>query len=319
MTDNTAFQKALEKGKPILIDGGLATELEAQGHDIGTDLWSAALLRTNPGAIVAAHRAYLDAGADCLISASYQASEHGFRTLGLTTEIANELIAGSVALASQARDEFMRDNPNSSRRVLIAASVGPYGATLHDGSEYTGDYGISTEALKHFHAPRLRLLDDSNPDVLACETIPSLDEARVLCELLQDVSHPAWISFSCRDSLHLSDGSPIRQVAALFNDHPNVLAIGVNCTAPQFVTSLIQQVRDAAPEKAIIAYPNSGEDYDANTKSWSGTVTPIECADAAKEWIRAGAQLIGGCCRMGPPHIAAMAGVLGAPHSGGCG
>ena len=310
MIENSQFQEALASGKPILIDGGLATELEAKGHDIGTNLWSAALLHSQPHAIVAAHRAYLDAGAQCIISASYQASRHGLMTLGLTESSADDLIATSITLAIQARDEFLRDNPHTSRRVFVAASVGPYGATLHDGSEYTGDYGISIEALSGFHAPRLRSLDDGNPDVLACETIPSMDEARVLLELLQDVSRPAWISFSCRDDNHLSDGTPIRQVAALFDDHPRVLAIGVNCTAPQFVTSLIRQIGEAAPDKVIIAYPNSGEIYEAKNNSWSGTVTPMECADAAIEWVKAGAQLVGGCCRMGPSHISAMAEVL---------
>ena len=304
------FIEALADDRPILLDGGLATELEAQGHDIDTDLWSAALLRENPAAIVSAHRAFLDAGADCLISASYQASRQGFTSLGVDEMHADALIASATSLAKQARDEFLADNPQASRTIIVAASVGPYGATLHDGSEYTGDYGVSEAMLHDFHAPRLRLLDESEPDVLACETIPSLDEAQVLGDLLEHARHPAWISFSCRDAVHINDGTPVRRVARRFRNHPRVRAIGVNCTAPQYVTSLIGEIRAAAPDKAVIVYPNSGETYHAAGNSWSGTVTPIDCANAAAEWRAADAKLIGGCCRMGPSHIAAMAGVL---------
>jgi homocysteine S-methyltransferase len=311
MQNKANFEDSIAQGLPILLDGGLATELEAQGYEIGTELWSAALLQSDPQAIVSAHRAYLDAGARCLISASYQASLEGFVSLGLSENAANELIASSINLANQARDDFIQNNPHAAGPIFVAASVGPYGATLHDGSEYTGNYSLSTQALSRFHAPRLGVLDQANPDVLACETIPSMDEAIVLCELLCQTRSSAWISFSCRDGQHISDGTPIREAAALFSDHPKVVGIGVNCTPPQFVTSLIHHIRAAAPDKVIIAYPNSGETFDAKSNSWSGTVTPIECANAAKEWLRAGAQLIGGCCRMGPSHIAAMSAVLG--------
>ncbi len=307
VNNRTRFETALSQGKPILIDGGLATELEAQGHDIGTELWSAALLLSNPRAIVDAHRAYLDAGADCLITASYQASRQGFRSLHLSPNKADELIASSIALARQARDEFLQLTPPPLASVpFIAASIGPYGAILHDGSEYTGHYDISTGALKAFHADRLHLLDDQGADLLACETIPSWQEAEVLCDLLAEVNSFAWISFSCRDHQHLSDGTPIAEAAALFCNHPRVLAIGVNCTAPTFIPSLIQAIKRAVPDKAIVVYPNSGELYDATTLAWSGTTTAMAHASAAQTWYQAGAQLIGGCCRIGPSHIQAM-------------
>lgn len=291
---------------PLVLDGGLATQLEAQGHDLGTMLWSAALLRDDPGAIASAHRAFLEAGAECIISASYQASRRGFMSLGFTADEADRLIASSVDVAIAARDAFLLEHPQADLVPLVAASVGPYGAVLHDGSEYRGRYGIGRATLSAFHEPRLRLLDQAGADVLACETIPDRDEARVLAELLETAATPAWISFSCRDARAISDGTPIAEVAALFRDHPTVLAVGVNCTAPQFVTSLIREVRRAAPDKAVVVYPNSGERYDATGNSWHGTVTPVDCAAAASEWHRAGATLIGGCCRMGPGHIAAM-------------
>lgn len=307
---STAFSKALERGSPIVLDGGLATQLEAQGHGLDSALWSAALLRSNPLAIALAHRAFLEAGAECIISASYQASRDGFMSLGLSAADADRLIASAVEIAIAARDAFLLEHPDTEAAPLVAASIGPYGAVLHDGSEYRGDYGIDPEALRAFHGPRLRLLDDCGADVLACETIPDRIEADVLAELLVTANTPAWISFSCRDESSISDGTPIADAAARFRDHEKVLAVGINCTAPQFVTPLIRELRRAVPNKALVVYPNSGERYEARDNSWHGTVTPVDCAAAAMEWRAAGATLIGGCCRMGPEHIAAMGDAL---------
>ncbi|TDJ10820.1 MAG: homocysteine S-methyltransferase [Gammaproteobacteria bacterium] len=305
-SDNNLFAKALKRPGPIFLDGGLATELEARGYDISKDLWSAGLLRSDPQAIIDVHRAYLDAGAQCIISASYQASRQGFMSLGISANDADELIASSVLLARTARQQYLDDNPGTDPLPIVAASIGPYGATLHDGSEYTGNYGVSRDAIRRFHEERLSILDRAGADVLACETIPDYQEARVLCELLENAESPAWISFSCRDDRHISDGTPLEQAARLFRKHPRVLAIGINCTAPRLISSLIDLVKAAAPDKAIVVYPNSGEKYDAEKHSWSGTINPVECAVAARAWRDAGAKLIGGCCRMGPQHIAAM-------------
>jgi homocysteine S-methyltransferase len=307
---STAFDRALERRSPLVLDGGLATQLEAQGNDLGSSLWSAALLRSNPQAIALAHRAFLEAGAECIISASYQASRGGFMSLGLSEAEADRLLASAVEIAIAARDAFLRERPGTKSAPLVAASIGPYGAVLHDGSEYRGDYGIGREALHAFHEPRLRLLDACGADLLACETIPDRDEAEVLAELLETAKTPAWISFSCRDDRSINDGTPIADAAACFCDHENVLAVGINCTAPQFVTPLIREVRRAVTDKVIVVYPNSGERYDARDNTWHGTVTPLDCAAAATEWRAAGATIIGGCCRMGPAHITAMKNAL---------
>lgn len=306
------FAAALEKGDPIILDGGLATELEAQGASLHPTLWSAGLLHSDPQAIVRAHLAYLEAGADCIIGASYQATRQGFMTLGLTTAEADALIRRSVELAVEARSRFLDANPGLRRSILVAASVGPYGAALQDGSEYVGAYRVTRDALREFHAQRLALLDASGADLLACETIPDYDEAVVLSELLRTARTPAWFSFSCRDEAHISDGTPIRQCAELFRGHPAVLAVGVNCTPPQFIPSLIRELRETVPDKAIVVYPNSGERYEASSNSWHGTSTPLECGLAAQLWQQAGARIIGGCCRMGPLHILQMRERLGA-------
>ncbi len=303
MQPNSRFIQLLERERPLLLDGGLATQLEAQGCDIGNDLWSASVLQSNPEAIVAAHHAYLSAGAECLATASYQASRSGFGKQGMSNDEADALMLLSVALAKRARRE-------AGSGAAIAASLGPYGASLHNGSEYVGNYGVSPEVLREFHEVRLKLFDAAGTDVLALETIPSLPEATVLCDLLRDCRTPSWVSFSCRDDKHISDGALLSDVAALFLDHPGVVAVGINCTAPQFVPGLIEELRKSSCNKHIVVYPNSGEVYDITTKSWSGTVMPGDCAAAASEWIAAGAKIVGGCCRMGPPHIAATAAMI---------
>lgn len=229
---------------------------------------------------------------------------------GATAAEADGLIKSSVTLARQARDEFIRDNPGS-ETPLIAASIGPYGAVLHDGSEYTGDYDISEDELREFHRERLELLDSSDVDLLACETIPSAVEALVLSELLRDAQNSSWISFSCRDASHLVDGTPLAEVAGLFSDHPTVLAVGVNCVPPDIVVPLIATLREAVPEKSIVVYPNSGEVYRVEDNTWIGTATPLQCEHAANDWIAAGATIVGGCCRIGPGQIAAMAQSVG--------
>jgi len=294
----------------MLLDGGLATQLEAQGCDIGNALWSASLLLSDPQSIVDAHRAYLDAGAECITSASYQASREGFARHKLSAAHADELMVISVRLAEQARSAFLASGPGVDIEPLVAASIGPYGAILHDGSEYRGDYGVSAQSLLDFHVSRLALFDTSGADVLAVETIPSLAEAEVLAELLAECSTPAWISFSCRDGSHISDGSPIADAAALFRGHPTVMAVGLNCTPPQFALRLIEEIHAAVPDKAIIVYPNSGEYYRADTNTWSGTTTAGDFGAAARAWVAAGAGIVGGCCRIGPAHIRAMRAAL---------
>lgn len=307
MSPNRSFAELLQRDRPILIDGGLATQCEAMGCDIDDALWSAVLLQSNPRALVDAHRAFLDAGAEIIATASYQASRNGFMASGLSAAAADRVIVSSVKLAEQAREEFLRDNPDTHRAPLIAASIGPFGAALHDASEYTGQYGVTEKELREFHRGRLELLDESGPDLLACETIPSYEEAQLLAELLSKATSPAWISFSCRDEKHISDGTPIADVASLFAGHPRVLAVGVNCLAPELIPPIIATLKSAAADKAIVVYPNSGETYNVNDNSWSGNVTELQCERSAQVWIEAGARLIGGCCRIGPSQIAAMA------------
>ena len=298
LTDSK-FITLLKRNQPLLLDGGLATQLEAQGCEIGNALWSASLISSDPEAIVAAHRAYLDVGAECIATASYQASREGYASQGLSQDEADALMLHSVALAKRARDE-------AESGAAIAASLGPYGAMLHDGSEYSGDYGVSSNTIREFHEARLELFDHSTVDVLALETIPSRQEAEVLCQLLSYCETPSWVSFSCRDERHICDGTPIKTVALLFDGHPSVVAVGINCTPPQFAPSLIGELKGVLLDKHLLAYPNSGEIYNADDNSWSGTVTPGDCATAASEWIAAGAKIVGGCCRMGPLHIRAI-------------
>lgn len=290
---------------PLLIDGGLSNELERQGHDLNHGLWTAKLLEENPAAILRAHLAYLESGAQCITTSSYQASLAGLMAHGHDRASAEALISKSVQLAEDAVERFMASGFRGDR-PLVAASVGPYGAYLADGSEYRGDYGVTDGELTAFHRTRIRILDQSNADMLACETIPCYQEAVVLSELLGETRKPAWVSFSCRDEGHACDGSPIGDCVAMFANHPKVFAVGVNCTAPRHVAGLIGSIKARSGSKKIVVYPNSGEVYRADSKSWVGLSDPDAFTAMAHEWLELGADIVGGCCRIGPGHIASL-------------
>lgn len=287
---------------PLLLDGGLSNELEKQGQNLNHKLWSAKLLETNPEAIIQAHLAYLNAGAQCITTSSYQASVPGFMEIGYDQATAEKLILKSVQLTEIAIKRFMASGCNDFK-PLIAASIGPYGAYLADGSEYHGNYGVSDEQLIKFHIHKIRLLDRSSADCFACETIPSFQEAKVLAGILKDTKKPAWVSFSCKDDQHLNDGTLIEECMALFSSNPKVFDIGVNCTAPKYISGLIKRIKVKSGKKKIVVYPNSGEEYQSNSKTWLGLSEPNLFVEMAKEWLELGVDIIGGCCRIGPEQI----------------
>ncbi len=291
-------------GEVTVLDGGLATELEANGHDLSDRLWSARLLLTDPGAIETAHLAYFRAGARVATTASYQASLEGFEVAGLGREAALRLIALSVELARGARDRY-RAETGDEGLLLVAGSVGPYGAMLADGSEYRGDYDPGPAALAEFHRPRIHALAEAGADILAFETIPTMREAEVLIDLLDEVETPAWLSYSCRDGNSTSAGEPIEAAVAV-GAHPRIVAVGINCTAPRHLPALLAAARTAT-DLPLIAYPNGGERWDAATRRWlaedGGAYDPAVVAS----WTGLGATWLGGCCGTGPAEIAALA------------
>lgn len=262
-----------------------------------------------PEAIAEVHRDYLEAGSDCITTASYQASFEGFMKRGMSEEQAKALIQSAITIAKDVRDAFWADEKNRAKRLkpLVAASVGPYGAYLADGSEFTGNYGLSLDDLKAFHAKRLATLIETKPDLLACETIPCLIEAQALCELLK--AYPevyTWVSFSAKDGKHINSGESIRECALYLDAQPNVLAIGINCTAPQHIESLIEEIK-AVTAKPIIVYPNGGATYNALTKTWDGISKSSSYGKSTVMWYQKGARLIGGCCQTTPEDIAQIA------------
>jgi homocysteine S-methyltransferase len=293
----------LEANDALILDGGLATELEKRGRNLDDDLWSARLLLDNPAAIQQVHLDYFWAGADCGTSASYQATLAGLQARGLATLQAIDLLRRSVELVQAAREQFWQEYDGGRLYPLVAASIGPYGAALADGSEYTGDYDLGEDALFEWHRQRWHVLARSGADLMACETIPSYNEACVLLRLLRETPGTwAWFSFSCRDEAHISDGTPIDQCARLLDDQPQVVAVGVNCTPPRYITGLIGAIT-AVSTKPVVIYPNSGERYDPQMNQWYGLSNAAEFGTFSREWRKAGAALIGGCCRTGPEHI----------------
>ncbi|ORV54961.1 homocysteine S-methyltransferase [Mycobacterium florentinum] len=285
-------------GESVLIsDGGLATELQARGHDLSDPLWSARLLSDAPQEIVAVHEAYFRAGATIATTASYQASLEGFAAHGFDRDQSVELLCRSVELARAARDE------SGAGGLLVAASVGPYGAALADGSEYRGRYGLSVAALRRWHRPRLEILAAAGADVLACETVPDADEAEALVGLVRTAGVPAWLSYTI-DGTTTRAGQSLGEAFAVAAGVDEIVAVGVNCCAPDDVLGAIEIASSIG--KPVIVYPNSGEQWDG--RNWSGRSR--FSAELARQWIAAGARIVGGCCRVGPNDIEELRTVL---------
>ncbi|WP_405776157.1 homocysteine S-methyltransferase [Streptomyces sp. NBC_00859] len=277
----------------VILDGGLSNQLEAQGCDLSDALWSARLLADDPRQIRAAHAAYVRAGAQVLITSGYQATFEGFARRGAGRAEAAELMARSVRLARDAAEAVDRE-------VWVAASVGPYGAMLADGSEYRGRYGLSVQELERFHRPRIEVLTAAGPDVLALETVPDTDEAQALLRATGGCGTPVWLSYSVAGD-RTRAGQPLAEAFSLAADQDQVIAVGVNCCDPGDVDGAVE-LASSVTGKPVVVYPNSGEQWDAERRGWHGAST----FDAARVrgWQQAGAGLIGGCCRVGPDRIA---------------
>lgn len=311
MPGNYSLSALLSSEDHLVSDGALATELEARGCNLDDPLWSAKVLLEQPGLIRDVHRDYFAAGARIATTASYQATPRGFARRGMGESAALELVSLSVRLADEARRRHLEAVPDAGP-LLIAGSVGPYGAYLADGSEYRGDYVLSAEEFRDFHRPRVAALVEAGADVLAFETLPSFAEAQALLALTEEFDVDTWFSFSLRDGSHISDGTPLASVAALLDGKANVAAVGVNCVPLHLVTPALTALAQAT-EMPLLAYPNSGETYDPATKTWNpaardaGSPAPHDLASGAPEWGDLGARIIGGCCRTSPADIAAVA------------
>ncbi|MEU9317827.1 homocysteine S-methyltransferase [Streptomyces sp. NPDC048295] len=287
---------------PVVLDGGLSNQLEAQGCDLSDALWSARLLTDGPGQIEAAHTAYVRAGAQVLITSGYQATFEGFARRGIGRAEAVELFARSVRLARRAARAVERE-------VWVAASVGPYGAMLADGSEYRGRYGLSVRELERFHRPRIEALAAAGPDVLALETVPDIDEAEALLRAVEGCGLPVWLSYSVAGG-RTRAGQPLETAFGLASGHDEVVAVGVNCCDPADADRAVRVAAEVTG-KPVVVYPNSGERWDEGDREWAGAATFD--AGRARAWAQAGARLIGGCCRVGPDTVAELAGLLAPP------
>ncbi|QKZ17873.1 homocysteine S-methyltransferase [Streptomyces chartreusis] len=305
MTSTITLAEALAAGT-VVLDGGMSNQLESAGHDLSDELWSARLLAEVPEAITEAHLAYFEAGADVAITAGYQATFEGFAKRGIGRQRAAELIALSVELAREAVGRARAEG--IARPLWVAASVGPYGAMLADGSEYRGRYGLSVAELERFHRPRLEVLAGARPDVLALETVPDTDEAEALLRAVRGLGVPAWLSYSVAGD-RTRAGQPLEEAFALAAGVGEVIAVGVNCCAPEDVEGAVETAVRVTG-KPVVVYPNSGEAWNAEARAWDGRSTFT--AEEVQGWRASGARLIGGCCRVGPEVIGSIARTLGA-------
>jgi homocysteine S-methyltransferase len=298
----------LKKQGFVVLDGGLATELEVRGANLKDPLWSAKLLMEAPHLLEQVNYDYLCAGADIATTGSYQATIPGLMAKGLTAPQAEAVLRQSVEITRQARDRFWSDDKMRRDRLkpLVVASIGPYGAYLHDGSEYLGHYGLTRDQLKDFHRARLAILVDSKPDVIAFESLPSQLEAEAIVDLLNEFPPAScWVSFTCKDEKDISEGTTLAAAVRAIAPSPQVVAVGVNCVAPRYVEALLEAAKNET-DKPLVAYPNSGEIFDAACGEWGQTSDLADFSNAVGSWYQAGARLIGGCCRTTPDTIRAV-------------
>ena len=300
----TNFDEVKEQKELIILDGAMATELERKGLNLNDELWSAKVLAEQPEAIKEVHYDYFKNGADAGTSASYQASMAGFIKKGYSKQEAKDLIAHSMELLLSARKDWWEKEGRESGRVfpLAIGSIGPYGAYLADGSEYTGNYQVSEQELQEFHIRRMEILKETGAELFALETFPCLYEAVLCANMMERIGADYFVSFSCKNNNQIHDGTTIAQCAKALTGLKHLKAIGVNCTQPQFVEDIIKQYKEATT-LPIVVYPNSGELYDANDKVWHGSKEQKTYGEWAKEWYQAGATIIGGCCRTTPNDI----------------
>lgn len=303
MKDNNPIKPILEQKKYMIIDGALASELQRRGCDLNDSLWSAKVLIEQPELIQQVHYDYFKAGADCAITASYQATPMGFAQKGIELEESIKLIKTSVKLAQQAKMQYLNDIKED-KALLIAGSVGPYGAYLANGSEYTGDYQLSESEFIAFHKDRVTALIDAGVDILACETMPSFLEIKALVKLIQQFPIVnCWFSLTLKDQQHISDGTPLTEVIEYLNSIEQIVSVGINCIALEKVTPALE-VLSKLTSKPLIVYPNSGEQYDPTTKQWhKNHHHNCTFANQLDTWIKLGAKLIGGCCQTTPEDI----------------
>jgi len=286
-----------------VLDGGMGTALSDMGLDLSGSLWSARVLLENPNAIKTVHEDHARAGADILTSSSYQASLQGFEKAGYTRDDYLRALEKSTELVCEVAEVVGK---NEGRQILVAASIGPYGATLADGSEYRGDYDVSKEFLVHFHAERLDHILQYEFDYLAFETVPSVIELEAINELLSNdfQSSHAWVSCSANSSTTISDGTPFRDAIKVLTAH-NIVARGINCTHPDFISPLL----DTA-EGPFVVYPNAGT-WDAINRQWLEANNSNFTKEILQGWIDNDVKIIGGCCGLGVEYIKEISAILG--------
>lgn len=291
-----------------IVDGGLATTLGARGADLSGPLWSARVLREAPHVVRDVHVEFLRAGSDVVVTASYQASYEGFEAIGIAAGETTELLLRSVALAREAAE--IAERPDA----VVAASIGPYGASLADGSEYRGGYRVPGEALVDFHRRRLETLTEPGPDLLAIETLPSAPELDALLGLLDEVpGPPAWVTFTGRDQVRIGDGTPFAEVAERAARHERVVGVGLNCTDPSLVAPLLRTLGPGPRDVHLVVYPNIGDRWDTREGRWVRRERSID----PHMWRRLGADVIGGCCGTSPEDIRALRRELHGPAPSG--
>ena len=289
----------------VVLDGAMSTPLERLGADTNNDLWTAKALIDNEELVYEVHKMYFEAGADLIITDTYQANVQAFEKVGYSEKEARNLIKKAVKIAQKARDDYEN---RTGKHNYIAGTIGPYGAYLANGSEYRGDYELSTKEYQQVHLPRIEELVNAEVDILAIETQPKLDEVLAILELLKEKypQQKVYVSYTLSDDDTISDGTPLPRAIHALEDYSQVIAVGINCVKLELVEPALKNMKEIT-DKHLIVYPNSSAVYDPKSKTWSQPKTSATFEELIPNWYEAGARIIGGCCTTGPKEIKAVA------------
>ncbi|PAY54418.1 homocysteine S-methyltransferase [Ligilactobacillus salivarius] len=289
----------------VVLDGAMSTPLERLGADTNNDLWTAKALIDNEELVYEVHKMYFEAGADLIITDTYQANVQAFEKVGYSEKEARNLIKKAVKIAQKARDDYEN---KTGKHNYIAGTIGPYGAYLANGSEYRGDYELSTKEYQQFHLPRIEELATTGVDILAIETQPKLDEVLAILELLKEKypQQKLYVSYTLSDDDTISDGTPLPRAIHALEDYLQVIAVGINCVKLELVEPALKNMKEIT-DKHLIVYPNSSAVYDPKSKTWSQPKTSATFEELIPNWYEAGARIIGGCCTTGPKEIKTVA------------
>ena len=281
-----------------LLDGSMSFPMEQLGYNLKNKLWTGKALINNPDLIKDIHKGYIDAGADFISTSTYQISFDRLKNMGYQSEEIKKIFQKSVDIVKDAIEES-----KLKKEIKIVGSFGPYASYDPEASEYIGEYDSTDIEIKKFHLNNIRIIEETDLDIILYETIPCLREIKILSEALSHSTKEIWISITCNEEMEFRDGSSFKDACEIISKIEKITTMGINCFSPLLVKKAIDLLKKYSNKKILI-YPNSGEIYNPKERFWTGNNEFNN--SMIKNWLSLYPDIIGGCCRIGYDDIKKM-------------